>query len=117
MPDPQPQQRISPGSVCTTPKLPSGRRTASSSNAFDSTYLSSSLQVGDAVVDHLDLLLHHRHPPGKAVVLPHLPGQLLQLRIRYGLPSAVADEHPSRVTAPVMRATTISVISSPLTAQ
>ena len=33
------------------------------------------------MVDHLDLLLYHRHAPGKAVMFPHFPSQLRNLRL------------------------------------
>nr|DAL45733.1 MAG TPA_asm: hypothetical protein [Caudoviricetes sp.] len=38
-------------------------------------------QIGDPVVNDFDLLFHHRHTAGEIVVFPHLPGQLLQLRV------------------------------------
>ena len=43
------------------------------------------LQIFDPVIDHPDLFLHHRHTPGKAVMLPDFPGQLFHLRFHNGL--------------------------------
>lgn len=50
------------------------------------------LQIFDAVVNDLYLLLHHRHPPGKVVMLPDLPGQLVHFGFHDGLCSAVGDQ-------------------------
>lgn len=52
------------------------------------------------MVDHLDLFFHHRHTPGKIVVLPHLTGQLLQPRFRYRLRLAVAGQHTAQTQHP-----------------
>ena len=42
-------------------------------------------KVADTVICDLDLFLHNGHAPGKAVVLPHLPRQLVQLCVRHSL--------------------------------
>ena len=41
------------------------------------------------MIDDLDLLLHHGHPPGEVGVLPDLPGQLVQFCFRHGLGFAI----------------------------
>ena len=57
------------------------------------------LQIGDAVVDDFDLLLDHRHSAGKIVVLPDLPGQLLQFRLRDSLCPLVAQQNTRQCNA------------------
>ena len=49
------------------------------------------LQVGQAVVDNLDLFLYYRHPLGKVVMRPDFPGQLFNFGIsdRLGDPLVV----------------------------
>ena len=42
-------------------------------------------QIRDPVVDDFDLLLQHRDTAGKVVMLPDLPGKLLQLGVGDGL--------------------------------
>ena len=46
------------------------------------------LKIFKSMIDHLDLLLHHRHPPGKTVMLPDLPGQFIDFGICYRLADA-----------------------------
>ena len=38
-------------------------------------------KVCNSVIGYLDLLLYHRHTPGKVVVLPDLPGQFLNFGV------------------------------------
>ena len=42
------------------------------------------------MIDDLDLFLHHRHPPGEVIVLPHLGGETFQLGVRDRLGGADA---------------------------
>ena len=45
------------------------------------------------MIDDLDLLLDHRHSAGEIVVLPDLPGQLFQFRLRDSLCPLIAQQH------------------------
>ena len=55
--------------------------------------LMKTLKILDPVIDHLDLLLHHRHPSGKVVVLPDFPGKFLHFGLHNRLGFAVGDEN------------------------
>lgn len=57
------------------------------------------LKIFKSMIDHLNLLLHHRHSPGKVVMLPDLPGQLLHLGFQNRLGPAVGNEHTDQSNA------------------
>lgn len=77
-----------------------------------------SFQILYPVIGYFDLLLQYRHTAGKVVMIPHFPGQLVQLGAGDGLMLVqlglhiqgglvAGNDHPSRDRTPVMRATTI----------
>ena len=56
-------------------------------------------QIFNSMVDHLDLFFHHRHSPGKMVMLSYFPGKFLYFCFHNRLGFAVGNQYANQCDA------------------
>ena len=57
------------------------------------------LKILNSVINHLNLLLHNRHPPGKVVVLPDFPGQFVNFGLHNCLGLSIGNQNTCQCDA------------------